>query len=503
MNCMDFLTYEDKQIIADRLNGFTLSRKTPENIEPWLKHWADGKNLFLTKVFGEQLIISEHISLMASEKEKRYEAEHLFSEYSYTIWRAMSNNIFPNWKIIKPNEEEEGYDNYFFNVNNIVSNSLKEEVVLVHKHNGKTKKFPANTKLTRFISKFLITECAGYWRKLEDIITAISQLHNDKIIEGDLCLSIHPMDYMTMSDNECDWESCMSWENYGEFRAGTLEMLTSSCVVVAYIKSSRDMQYLNWNNKRWRELFIVHPKLIMGIKGYPYISPTLEALICDKLKTMVEAAHPECKYHNELLSINNPMRSAHMQVEGLPKFDITTESNLMYNDCYLKEHLGYVTCNIPENRDIYINYSGTAYDIEGYTPIPSGFEGWLIHPKYEGWIQCTECGDWIDYDNMYTVPEDVEKKLCYYCWEGKYASCYDCGETICKERAVKVIVNHGYFSDTYYYCPEHFNEIIEHWSEEERNHIFTSQNINKNEYTTEFHPSKWSHKILGLKIDKM
>lgn len=503
MDCMDLLTYEDKQIIADRLNNFAFSYKTPENIEPWLKYWANGKNLFLTKVFDEKLITSEHISLMASEKEKRYEAEHLFSEYNYMFYRVMSCNIFPNWKIIKPKEEEDGYNNYFFNVNNIISNSLREEVILVHKHNGKIKKFPANTKLTRFISKFLITECNGYRNCLEDIITAISQLHNDKIIEGELCLSIHPMDYMTMSDNDCGWESCMSWENDGEYRAGTLEMLTSSCVVVAYIKSSKDMGFFEWNNKRWRELFIVHPDLIMGIKGYPYMSPTLEALICGKLKAMVETANSEYKYHNELLSIHNPVCSAHMNVEGLPSFDITTVTNMMYNDCYLKEHLGYVTCNIPENRDIYINYSGTAYDIEGYIPIPEGFEGWLRHPKYDNYIQCAECGGWVDRDDTYIDPEDEDKRLCYCCCEEKYDSCYECGKNLRKEKAVKVMVRDRFYTDTYYYCTDHFNEIIEQWTEEERNHIFTSQNINKNEYTTEFHPSEWSHEILRLKNDKI
>ena len=75
MDCMELLTYEDRQIIANRLNDFTISHKTPENIEPWLQHWADSKNLFLTKVFDGKLIISENVSLAASEKEKQYEAE--------------------------------------------------------------------------------------------------------------------------------------------------------------------------------------------------------------------------------------------------------------------------------------------------------------------------------------------------------------------------------------------------------------------------------------------
>ena len=36
---------------------------------------------------------------------------------------------------------------------------------------------------------------------------------------------------------------------------------------------------------------------------------------------------------------------------------VLIESDLMYNDCYLNNHLGYITCNLPENNNIYINYS--------------------------------------------------------------------------------------------------------------------------------------------------
>jgi hypothetical protein len=78
----------------------------------------------------------------------------------------------------------------------------------------------------------------------EEFRIAHSQILNDKKLSGRLCLSIHPLDYMTMSDNESDWGSCMSWREGGCYRRGTVEMMTSPVVVVAYLKSEIDMNLL-------------------------------------------------------------------------------------------------------------------------------------------------------------------------------------------------------------------------------------------------------------------
>ena len=133
----------------------------------------------------------------------------------------------------------------------------------------------------------------------EEFRIAHSQILNDKKLSGRLCLSIHPLDYMTMSDNDSDWGSCMSWREGGCYRRGTVEMMTSPMVVVAYLKSDRDMNLFDryahvseekkswtWNNKKWRELFVVHEGEIVGIKGYPYTSRPLEKAVIEWLRAL-------------------------------------------------------------------------------------------------------------------------------------------------------------------------------------------------------------------------
>lgn len=88
--------------------------------------------------------------------------------------------------------------------------------------------------------------------EFEEFRICQSMCTNTTALEGKLCLSIHPLDYMTMSDNACDWSSCMSWQEDGCYRMGTVEMMNSPCVIVAYLESSHPMYFsreATWNSK--------------------------------------------------------------------------------------------------------------------------------------------------------------------------------------------------------------------------------------------------------------
>ena len=101
-----------------------------------------------------------------------------------------------------------------------------------------------------------------------------SRILNDKAMNGTLCLSIHPMDYITMSDNDSNWSSCMSWTRGGGYRGGTVECMNSTNTLVAYLESEDNpcsfLNYADWNNKKWRCLFVVNPDVITSVKSYPY-----------------------------------------------------------------------------------------------------------------------------------------------------------------------------------------------------------------------------------------
>ena len=146
-------------------------------------------------------------------------------------------------------------------------------------YEGRTLKIRTGTRLLKVLHRIV-----SFLRVpvLEDLLKEFEKEYSvalsNKEIEGNLCVSIHPLDYLTMSDNAAHWTTCTSVRTRGDKRIGTIEMMNSPYVIVAYIedpKSSMTIGVNDWNNKLWRELILVTSKTMINIKGYPYYNDTL------------------------------------------------------------------------------------------------------------------------------------------------------------------------------------------------------------------------------------
>lgn len=127
-------------------------------------------------------------------------------------------------------------------------------------------------------------------KKKEDIAIEYSKLLNEVNAGGKVCVSIHPIDFLSMSVNSNNWSSCLNLAK-GGYRQGAAEMMNSNCVVVAYIKSNTtDYTFDNdkCNNKKWRQLFVVNKDIICCGKAYPYTNNTLSKYILDLLKDLAK-----------------------------------------------------------------------------------------------------------------------------------------------------------------------------------------------------------------------
>ena len=270
----------------------------------------------------------------------------------------------------------------------------------------------------------------------EDFRICHSLIHNQKELKGTLHLSIHPMDYWTMSDNECDWDSCMNWRDYGGYRHGTVEMMNSKIVVVAYLTAESDMKVCNkftWNNKKWRQLFIVDKNVILGIKSYPYNNEELTETTMVWLKELAEKnlgwsylSETPAQWTGGTL-FENPNYP-----DDTP-FKISFCSNYMYTDVgSLNYHLIFVGNELRGDEmskpDYYnypiweCNYSGEAQCIScGRLEPDLGDESFLCCGSCESVFRCSECGEIIHNENA--------------CYVGDYAMCqccYDDHTTCCE-----------------------------------------------------------------------
>lgn len=137
-----------------------------------------------------------------------------------------------------------------------------------------------------------MAELLKMFEKARDELSAITTV---KELDTNLCISIHPLDFVTMSDNDNGWQSCMNWRHEGCYRIGTVEMMNSNNVVVCYLESNKDGDYsreadgsLIWNNKKWRQLFYVEKDIIVGGKAYPYYNKQFTNTVLAELRRLAK-----------------------------------------------------------------------------------------------------------------------------------------------------------------------------------------------------------------------
>ena len=265
--------------------------------------------------------------------------------------------------------------------------------------NGKEISVQTGSKTIKILGK--IAEAVGL-NSFEEFRVAHSMILNNRMTKGTLCLSIHPLDYFTMSDNEYDWESCMSWREQGCYRMGTVEMCNSSMVVVAYLKGEKEMRFYNssWNSKKWRNLFIVHPDIITGIKGYPYQSSFLDTECIKALRALASRnlgwEYETTIHEHEFTSNCEDICIVDDDACVTGEYYLNFDTEFMYNDFGNSNITHFVLA--PRVDHVSLNYSGPAV--------------------------CMCCGDTIIcYDS-----EEADKLFCDKCLN--YAYCEDCGDRV-------------------------------------------------------------------------
>ena len=380
---------------------------TNENL---LREWEDRKGEYLFRLFGEQLILRKEVTYNKSQAELMSEMSDIMNSCYGRVGRSGAEfyNAIIEFSLQHPalNENERQNIYNFFNMRTLVENRFDGISFEIPNPKGKPLKFAHGCKVTKALGKLAEAyDLPGF----EDFRICHSQILNQKTLTGTFCLSIHPLDYMTMSDNKSGWDSCMSWNREGGYRQGTVEMLNSSCVVVAYLASDMDMSiecghqsFMSWNNKKWRELMIVHKDMIASIKGYPYDNSDLTN---EAISWLRELARENCNWEyqdvQDLVYENN----SPLTYNG-SELRVCFETDYMYND------FGAVTHSIALSTDM---------DIEENYHVRKNYCGQQVyHLIYSGRNQCMVCGD----QNV-----ELDDESCLACLSCQWqARCNECGD---------------------------------------------------------------------------
>jgi len=351
--------------------------------------FEENKNQFF-KDFGMNLIVEKRGVVTSRDPEIKEKEFHNFKKAllkyteDYELLRFISQN---------------GIEGFY---QNLVIDNFKETVSI-----------PKGMKLSKAFKYFLQPFDLNYWQ------TQYSQVLNSDKMSGNLCLSIHPLDYLSMSQNNHNWRSCQSLD--GEYAAGTLSLMSDKSTIVAYLASDQKQSIegfppdVLWNSKKWRQLVHIdktRSKFILS-KNYPLYSEELEEQIIQMIKDLYPGNWIESKDFHRSSFIANAK---------------TGGTKIHYNDVISGNNFTprlFMDMNKDEDKKIIVGSRVACLNCGNYDIIDS--QGFL----------CAGCGDHVVCDDCgaLTYSEDAfyvnstGSSICLDCYEANYSACDSCEES--------------------------------------------------------------------------
>lgn len=457
MYLFDKLPQEDVAQLNSYLNNYSDGGYIEaDQMSHFLRFWDTNKEAFF-RMFGEKFILDKEVLFEKPSDEMEEEMDSVI-RWGNPLVKRFRQEFKHSTGLIFEDDYDKNYalQSFVDSASILVKNeSPFDSFVIPGKFtkNGKSLQINSGCKVVKMIGKIAdaigvdvkaricpnghidiaddvcpycgekVKEMDGY----EAFRQAHSQVLNQKKIRGKLCLSIHPLDFLTMSDNDCGWTSCMSWmEEYGDYRLGTIEMMNSACVVIAYVEAKDKMWVCgrDWSNKKWRQLYIVTPELILGNKQYPYFSDELQGAAIKWLRDLATASVGWGPYTDEAHQIRN---NAWNTINGHDSVHFNLWTNYMYNDIY-DTKLAYVAPTRFDDTSFDLCISGPAVccqcgDIIEYDTVEAYH---VLCRACDGHWRCDCCGDYhSEYDESYTVGDYV---YCDWCYHNELEQCECCGE---------------------------------------------------------------------------
>lgn len=479
----------DKKRINNYIHLYGVKSLDPLPAEEWLKQW-EHSNQTLYKLLGNSLI--KEIPFDAEKNRELIEEEfrHL-REGIYSIFIDFCELFTEKYGI---DDRAETTLRKIIHNEILIENSYKHSPYTTSKislNNNKFFQIAEGAKPAKIINKmislledkrdefndsdkFIFYE---FKRAFERFKEKHSILLNEKKIKGTLCFSIHPLDFMTMSDNNSRWSSCMNWQETGCYRVGTVEMMNSNNVICVYLKSNssnfnfsykeepKESEDYIWNNKRWRQLFYITKDIIVNGKSYPFAfdAETQQKILLNIRDLAKENLKWEYTYgpehYKDMIHIHSKYRMD--KNRNWIAWDKTTKHNIlfdtkgMYNDFLNDVSFNYycVRNKVKKNKIISVSGKARCLCCNGDALIENSDE------------------DNRDYNERYT---ETGSLICQHCYD-MIPVCADCGISSPNYRYIKIkqkdsdkfcYVCESCFKENYKKCPscnEVFSLEAEHW----------------------------------------
>lgn len=298
---------------------------------------------------------------------------------------------------------------------------------------------------------------------LRSIQDMASQLIQENKIKGTLCFSVHPLDFLSSSENTYNWRSCHALD--GEYRAGNLSYMVDDVTFMVYLKGA-DNTYIpmfpenvKWNSKKWRMLIhsAVDDEIMFAGRQYPFNSRSGIDIVLNIYNNLMieeyDGKNPfgysnkfggwKSDYIDGYVPHDAPADSRPVELSG--KYFVF-DNRLVDLSLVVKEG-----CNALNYNDV---LRSTCYLYPYYTILnPWGWhsvEHLTMHPiEIGGEIACLHCGQEIIENSETMRCNDCEMEYGYE-ENDTYSSCACCGARIYIDDAPSVGDNEDLVCDNCY-----------------------------------------------------
>ncbi len=420
-----------------------------------LMNYFETKNFLFNNIFKNNLIIEKKVTIKDDSKI----TEQCIDEIKHTMEDFTTQLMYYLIHKFNPSTYDANFISYiaeafdFVKNNKIQLDTHKRVVVL----GDKGIIIDNNAKYFKTMKKFVdLVDNASLTKLYEDFRVLVSKkYYSEKNIDCTLCLSIHPIDYLTLSDSTY-YKTCLSWDDFGEYAGNTLSYLSAEYAVVAYIRSDKSTikwkdkyshKEYEWYDKKWRQVFFVNPYSIIPSIPYPYYNSTLTNTITEWIFELHPNKNNMIKCDEREIPLND--------VFGVeePEYNYLTLKprvrNSMYDDFYnaIGENPYYYDqkyfFDFAKNLDFKTGLTKGLISNEGSYNLMSVYEYNLNDELTTKEAACVTCGI-----NLYKSSSKPLYGDCDVCSE-VYVCCY-CGERIPDDDVMTDSNGSTYHSSCYY-----------------------------------------------------
>ena len=334
---------------------------------------------------------------------------------------------------------------------------------------------------------------------LHEMQSRASQIIQENKIEGTICFSVHPLDYLSISENAHNWRSCHALD--GEYRAGNLSYMMDSSTIVCYLKGDEEVKLprfpegVPWNSKKWRVLLYLSNnwEMVMAGKQYPFANQRGMDLILEKCFNYGEENNKfrkpdvyKAKYNGNYWSpwsdyklpiIKNngvifdyslehyiPLHNEVVKIVDLVKDEPGSKqfNDVLKSSCYEPMYTYLVEKGwwndklycVPSSTDTRFNIGAYTYCLRcGNEEVMDCGSGTMLcyncerdygNAENEYFCFCAECGERIETERSFYMEDNV---YCEECFTKTGERCCDCGDYYLRENMIYNEVEDAYYCE--------------------------------------------------------